>query len=270
MRLAMTTVTVGILLIAAMMIFHDKLPWAAHPTGQPAAPAEEASATTEPPAAPTTGGTGGSSSSGASSAGPALYESAHPYAPGQSLSWPIQNTGALEMRLHFSRVAVGSGDRLWVEDRGGISVVSFGDGAASQGAWTDWVGGDSLTVRLDADSSGNAWGFAVDKVETRWTLPSGTYPESFHPYGDNTRYLWEVSRAGASKLRLYFARIELGQGDYLIITDKAGNVLQRFPEAYVKDDVWSDWLPTSAAVLDLRTNYGDCRYGFKVDAVESQ
>lgn len=276
-RLAMGSVVVALVAILGLAIFWDELPWAS-PKPAPGATETSGGDRTGSQQSSTPGGTGTSTSgslssgtSGSSSSLPAIFASNHPYAAGPASNWTVARDGALELRLHFGRVTLGSGDSLSVQDENGITACSYAPKTDNRsGVWTDWVSGDSLTVRLETDSSGNAWGFSVDQIQERWTLLTGAVAESFHPYGDNSRYTWAISRSGASKLRLHFSTIDLGKGDYLTIRDAAGNVLQRYSENFADDDIWSDWFAAGSVVVEFRTNYGDCHWGFKVDSVQTQ
>ncbi|MCL6499548.1 MAG: hypothetical protein K6U07_05945, partial [Firmicutes bacterium] len=84
--------------------------------------------------------------------------------------------------------------------------------------------------------------------------------ESFHPYAANTRYTWTISRPGAKKLKLHFAKLELGAGDMLGLTNAAGETLISFPEGTVKENEWTDWHFTDTIRITLLTDYRDFRY----------
>jgi len=210
-----------------------------------------------------------SSSTPAPKPNPIIVASDHPYANSLSKTWLIERPSAQEMRLHFTKVGVGTGDTLVVTDKAGVAAVNFGQGTTGA-FYTDWVTGDAMAVVIRSDSAGTGWGFAIDKVETRSYAPAaGSLPETLHPYADNSRFSWTVARPSAKNVRVHFARLELGPGDYLAIRNSSGTLLKMY-EKTKQSDFWTAWFPANSLALEFVTNYGDCRYGFKIDKVETQ
>lgn len=93
-----------------------------------------------------------------------LYESAHPYADGSSLSKTYTIPGAKFVRLVVRRYDIEkSYDSLKIFDKEGSEVDSI-DGIGNDYI-SDYVDGDSLTVKFNSDASVNAYGFEIDEVQ---------------------------------------------------------------------------------------------------------
>jgi subtilisin family serine protease len=97
-------------------------------------------------------------------------QSPHPY-PNDYAPPPFNVTqpGATRLRLHFSRVQTADENDALRYSR------SYGDGSDQRdetftgnypnGFWTHWVNGDTFQFEFESDSSGNAHGFTVDRIE---------------------------------------------------------------------------------------------------------
>jgi len=240
-------------------------------TGQESTQPADPSTTTQPSTSQSSTGSGSGSRSTTTPQAPAIIESPHPYAINYANVWttPVQS-GASEIRMRLRRVEVGAGDQITVKDKSGVVIRTFTQGSYRD-VWTDWMIGDRMSVLLRSDVTGTAWGFSVDAIEVRTGIgpATGAPAESFHPYAANTRYTWTISRPGARKLKLHFAKLELGAGDMLGLTSAAGETLISFPELTVKENEWTDWHFTDTIRITLLSDYRDFRYGFLVDQVEA-
>jgi len=90
-------------------------------------------------------------------------ESEHPYENNMNQTWTITMPGFTSIALHFSRIELESGwDYLIVRDASGSIVKEYT--GTYENIWTPSVGGDTIKVTLESDSSITYWGFAIDKV----------------------------------------------------------------------------------------------------------
>ena len=102
-----------------------------------------------------------------------LIESAHPYSNDVDEWWYVEKPEALEIRVHFNKVDLGSGDRMYVGD--GYDPMGYYDRltGSSSGQWSSWVYSDYLYIQLLSDSETTDWGFSIDKIE--WKIPAPPY-----------------------------------------------------------------------------------------------
>jgi hypothetical protein len=67
-------------------------------------------------------------------------------------------------------------------DKDGNELVSYDEywhGVHKEDMWTEWFSGDTLKVKLKTNGDGTAYGFQIDKIETRTNMPPSTdLPES--------------------------------------------------------------------------------------------
>ena len=106
-----------------------------------------------------------------------LAESYHPYANNYENTWTISELGVAEMRLHFTKIEFGSHyDYIYILDKNDRQLTSYGSSGGFydnyEDVWTEWYTGDTLKVKLKTNSQGTAFGFIVDKKETRGTVPT--------------------------------------------------------------------------------------------------
>lgn len=100
-----------------------------------------------------------------------LAESDHPYANNFAYTWPaITEPGATQMRLHFVKIELTYNDAIKILDKDGKELVVFGgtyNNFIKEDFWTEWFTVDTMKVRLETNGAGNAYGFVLDKKETR-------------------------------------------------------------------------------------------------------
>lgn len=95
-----------------------------------------------------------------------LIESSHPYPKSYDNTWTITEPEARQIRIHFSKLETEVYfDRVYIYDKDDIEITRY-DGTQND-IWTPWVEGDTIKVRLKADSSVQKFGFIVDKKERR-------------------------------------------------------------------------------------------------------
>ncbi|OFZ53378.1 MAG: hypothetical protein A2428_10470 [Bdellovibrionales bacterium RIFOXYC1_FULL_54_43] len=89
--------------------------------------------------------------------------SAHNYVNGATVEWVISKPGVAGMRVHFAKFATEPKyDYVLILDKNG-NVISKLDN--KKGAfWAPLVPGDTMKIRLVADSSVNDYGFDIDKL----------------------------------------------------------------------------------------------------------
>jgi len=96
----------------------------------------------------------------------AKFGSPHNYPDKANLTWVITVPYATRVRLHFNRfVTEQFYDVVNILDKSNqlVGVPLHGE----QGAlWSPWVDGDTLKVQLISDSSGHAYGFEVDAIDS--------------------------------------------------------------------------------------------------------
>ena len=103
-------------------------------------------------------------------------ESAHPYANKSDFQWVYTLAGAENLLVTFDeRTATEEGcDYIYIYDKDGNQVGSY-SGTELAGK-TITVPGDTVTIRLTADSSVNDWGFKVISVEAAGEPGPSTIP----------------------------------------------------------------------------------------------
>ncbi len=94
-----------------------------------------------------------------------VLESSHPYTNNFDYTWTISESGATQIRVHFTKIDVESNyDYVYVYDNTGAELHKL-TGLISAGGWSAWSYGDNIKVRLDTDYSVTDWGFAIDQIE---------------------------------------------------------------------------------------------------------
>jgi hypothetical protein len=80
--------------------------------------------------------------------------------------------GAGGSRVHFSRVELDQGDKIYVKDSTGKTYQVI-LGSYPTGLWSEPVHGRDVQLLFVTGPSGTSWGFCVDRVETV-VLPTST------------------------------------------------------------------------------------------------
>ena len=200
-----------------------------------------------------------------------LPESDHPYANNFDYTWPaVSEPGATQMRLHFTKLGLAYYDKLILLDKDGYELARYSYTKGND-FWTPWYTEDTMKVRLETDGSQTAYGFKIDKVETRTDMaPPSALPESYHNYANNFKYTWpEISKPGATQMRLHFTKMDLAYYDKLFLLDKDGYELARY--SYTSgDDFWTSWYTDDTIKVRLETDGSQTAYGFKIDSIETR
>lgn len=101
----------------------------------------------------------------------ASWQSSHPYPNQANLTTTITGpSNAARIRLHFTQINLESGyDFLHIKDGQGNEVMAYTGQLAA--LWSPWVNGNVVEVNLVSDTSGNAYGWQVDKYQV--CVPGG-------------------------------------------------------------------------------------------------
>ncbi|AKB24521.1 hypothetical protein MSMTP_1052 [Methanosarcina sp. MTP4] len=96
-------------------------------------------------------------------------------------------------------------------------------------------------------------------------------PESDHPYSNNFEDTWpDISKPGATEIRLHFESLDLASYDKLILYDKYDNKLVTYDRGDSNKDFWTAWYTGDTLKVKLVTDNSDTDYGFKIDKVENR
>jgi hypothetical protein len=202
-----------------------------------------------------------------------LAESHHPYANNFEYKWPdISEPGATQIRIHFESLNLAdTSDRLILYDKYDNELVTYSYWQSSKDFWTEWYTGDTLKVKLVTGNSGTAYGFKIDKLDSRSDLciSNNSLAESYHPYANNFYYKWpDISKPGATQIRLHFESLNLAASDKLILYDKYDNKLVTYEYWQSSKDFWTKWYTGDTLKVKLVTDNSGTAYGFKIDKGE--
>ncbi|KKH45797.1 hypothetical protein [Methanosarcina sp. 1.H.A.2.2] len=203
-----------------------------------------------------------------------LAESDHPYANNFVDTWPdISESGANQIRVHFENIDLASYDKLILYDKYDNKLVTYNYGNTGKDFWTEWYTGDTLKVKLVTDNSYTAYGFKIDKIEFRSDVSTSnnSLPESYHPYANNFEYTWpDISKPGATQIRLHFENLDLASYDKLILYDKYDDKLVSYNYGNTGKDFWTEWYTGDTLKVKLVTDNSKTGYGLKIDEVEGR
>ncbi len=102
------------------------------------------------------------------SATESLPESDHDYANNFNYIWPaITEPNATQIRLHFAKIDLNdASDHLYLLDENGNKLFTY-YGYTKEDFWTEWYAGNTFKIKLETNVKGTAYGFKIDKIETR-------------------------------------------------------------------------------------------------------
>ena len=106
-------------------------------------------------------------------------ESYHPYANNYEYTWKISQSGANQIRLHFDKLELASGDGLTIYNDQGRQLEYYGSYYDNEDFWTEWQTTDTVRVKLTTSNSYTAYGFLIDYIETDKGIiyPTPTLPK---------------------------------------------------------------------------------------------
>lgn len=91
--------------------------------------------------------------------------------------------------------------------------------------------------------------------------------DSPHPYPNDYDNTWNISEAGAIKMRVHFTTIETESGcDYVYIYDSTDTLIASYDGTY--SDLWTPWVSGDTIRIRLTSDYSYTYYGFSVDKYE--
>ena len=190
-----------------------------------------------------------------------ILESEHPYANNAYLNWSYTHyASASALAITFSSdTELGSGDYLSVT-ASGTNPQQF-SGTQLKGR-TVVVNSNSFKISLRSDGSGNKYGFKIDSI-VPFTLNTGDFPESAHPYANNSSLSWTYQHpVDVGSLTITFsADTEVGAGDYIYVTGASGGK-KSFSGAALKGRTIT--VPGSSVTFELASDAAATAYGFKV------
>jgi len=155
----------------------------------------------------------------------------------------------------------GSSDNI-VQWYKGIFTFMFDE---AKGDWQlkveDQAGGDTGSLNL--------WKLKIIPAGAEdWKTYNYTC-ESPHNYSNNYTNTWVIEHPGASKMRVYFTKIDVEpRYDYVIIYDKNNQEISRY-SSYNLNYLWSPVVPGDIIKIKLTTDYSVVAYGFKVDKYQA-
>ncbi|MGI5991120.1 MAG: hypothetical protein ACOX79_08410 [Methanosarcina sp.] len=199
-----------------------------------------------------------------------LAESYHPYANNFEYKWPdISEPSATQIRIHFESLNLNYYDKLILFDKYDNNLATY-DWNSDKSFWTEWYTGDTLKVKLITDESRTAYGFKIDKLESRSDvcISNNSLAESYHPYANNFEYKWpDITKPGATQIRLHFENFDLNYYDRLFLFDKYDNHLATYDWNSNKS-FWTEWYTGDTLKVKLTTDDSRTAYGFKIDKGE--
>ncbi len=98
---------------------------------------------------------------------PSEFASTHPYSNNDSLEETFSFAGAKFVRVVVDRFDIENRyDNLYVQSADGNTVDTIT--GSGQGYKSDYVSGDTVTIKFSSDNSVTRWGFSITKVEVVW------------------------------------------------------------------------------------------------------
>ena len=92
------------------------------------------------------------------------FESEHPYPNKKTVTREFKSPGAKYMRIHISRFELEKRyDTIKILDKSGAIVDTIS--GSGEDHYSEYVEGDSLTVKFTSDYSVNKWGFLIEKIQ---------------------------------------------------------------------------------------------------------
>ncbi len=188
-------------------------------------------------------------------------DSPHNYPNQFDKSYIINRPGAAQIRILFEKIDIETNcDYIYVKSQSGVTYDTYTGYLTNQ--ITSWIPGSKAIVRFITDSAGTDWGFRIKETSCQYSATI----ESLHPYQPRMNYYWDIVAKNASKIQLYFEKIELEQYcDCLWLYDPWGNL--RWTTSSSGNWIYSSWVPGSRVRLQLHTDNSIQYYGFKLSAV---
>jgi len=117
---------------------------------------------------------------------------------------------------------------------------------------------DTLIERLDYE----------DQFDV-FTVMQSVIIESPHPYPNNYDNLWVIEERDVEQLRIHFAKIELADGDRLLIYDGSDDIIAVITQGSYTD-YWTMWIYGGIVKIRLVSDKSINGFGFIVDKKEGR
>ena len=186
-----------------------------------------------------------------------LAESDHLYANNYVNTWTISEPGASQIRIHFEKIDLKSGDYVKILDKDGNYLVTYGGSSANiyyqylkEKFWTDWYVGDTLKVEFSTNPTGTSYGFLIDQKETRETLPTPTSTPISIPTPTSTQPKDSDDGLNALSLTKTASPSSIKQGQTSTITLTVKNT----GSTEIRDIEIADTIPSYLTFIDGETS----------------
>jgi thermitase len=207
-------------------------------------------------------------------------ESQHPYPNSYDGTWVIRRTGAAKIKVYFESMSTELGyDFVYFYDAENNELGRVGGMWA--GYWSPEATGDTIRVRLVSDRNVQESGFKITKVAVLGGTgePEVTEPEvptsweefnftleSPHPYSNGYDSTWLIKRTGATKIKVFFEKIETEVGyDFVRFYDAAGNELGKV--SGMRTDYWSPEVTGDTIRVRLAADQSNTGWGIRITKV---
>lgn len=187
-------------------------------------------------------------------------QTAHPYTNNYFDVAKISRPFADRIRVHFDYIETETGDDYVNTSAGDNWSGNYYD------VWSSWVNASELSVDFSSDGSVTRNGFKIDKIQYE---PSDSYTgvinelDSPHNYSNNYNKTWTIKRAGASKIRVHFSKIDT-ENNYDYLRSSGGDQWSGY-----YTDTWSSWITGDTIDVTLTSDFSVTDWGFKIDAIET-
>jgi len=207
-------------------------------------------------------------------------ESQHPYPNSYDGTWVIRRTGASKIKVYFESLSTELGyDFVYFYDNENVELGRV-DGMWA-GYWSPEATGDIIKVRLVSDRNVQERGFKITKVavvggtgtpevtepaaSTSWEEFSFTL-ESPHPYSNGYDSTWLIKRTGATRIRVFFEKIDTEVGyDFVRFYDAAGNELGKV--SGMRAGYWSPEATGDTIRVRLVADQSNTGWGMRITKV---
>lgn len=131
--------------------------------------------------------------------------------------------------------------------------------------------GHIYRVRAFQGSSTGQWSHRLMAQASLMPTSEAVVLESPHPYPNDLSQGYTVSKPGASRLRVHFARLETLDGDTLeylrVFQDERESIDEQLSGNY-PNGIWTHWIDGDSFDFQLQTDASGRAFGFVVDRIE--
>jgi hypothetical protein len=94
--------------------------------------------------------------------------------------------------------------------------------------------------------------------------------ESFHPYPNDIDKTWNVKKQGAEQIRIHFKKLEVAEGDKIVLYDGNDAKIDGFYGERNETDLWTQWVYGDTIKIRLVSDGSDTAFGFLIDKIEAR